>query len=183
MRAREQGLILTCMKAVAIITPDPKYLVIKNARGGTLILFVLAAAIGRRAPMNLVSQGLHTTCGAIYSITERHTHHGTKSNDEYGRYSHTHPSIIIISTPTRNFNCIFRHDHRMPLLLPLADILSPWMAVSPISAVVYVFSSEIFRGMPCTLLSLDVESRVDDVKSVNGIECRPNGELPRVMIE
>lgn len=49
------------MKAVAIITPDPKYLVIKNARGGTLILFVLAAAIGRRAPMNLVSPGIHTT--------------------------------------------------------------------------------------------------------------------------
>ena len=41
---------LTWMKAVAMITPDPKYLVMKNASGGTRIRFVRAAAMGRRAP-------------------------------------------------------------------------------------------------------------------------------------
>lgn len=46
------------MKAVAIITPDPKYLVMKNARGGTLNRFVLAAAIGKRAPINLLVEGI-----------------------------------------------------------------------------------------------------------------------------
>lgn len=44
--------VLTCMKAVATITPDPKYLVIKKANGGTRMRFVLAAAIGSRAPAN-----------------------------------------------------------------------------------------------------------------------------------
>lgn len=38
------------MKAVAMMTPDPKYLVMKNATGGTCILFDLAATIGSRAP-------------------------------------------------------------------------------------------------------------------------------------
>jgi hypothetical protein len=42
---------LTCIKAVAIITPDPKYFVIKKASGGTLMRFVLAAAMGSNAPM------------------------------------------------------------------------------------------------------------------------------------
>ena len=41
---------LTCMNAVAMMTPEPKYLVMKKAKGGTLILFVRAAAIGSRAP-------------------------------------------------------------------------------------------------------------------------------------
>jgi hypothetical protein len=38
------------MKAVAMMTPDPKYLVMKNASGGTRIRFVLAAAMGSKAP-------------------------------------------------------------------------------------------------------------------------------------
>jgi hypothetical protein len=38
------------MKAVAIMTPDPKYFVMKNASGGTRIRFVRAAAIGSRTP-------------------------------------------------------------------------------------------------------------------------------------
>ncbi len=42
---------LTCMKAVAIITPDPKYLVMKNAKGGTRIRLVRAAKIGSRTPV------------------------------------------------------------------------------------------------------------------------------------
>jgi len=33
------------------MTPEPKYFVIKNAKGGTLIFFVLAAAMGNRAPV------------------------------------------------------------------------------------------------------------------------------------
>ena len=33
-----------------MITPEPKYFVTKNANGGTCIFFVLAAAIGSRAP-------------------------------------------------------------------------------------------------------------------------------------
>jgi len=49
MRREEQDL-LTCMKAVAIITPEPKYLVMKNAKGGTFMRFVRAAAIGSNAP-------------------------------------------------------------------------------------------------------------------------------------
>lgn len=39
------------MNAVAIITPDPKYFVMKKASGGTRILFVRAAAIGSRTPV------------------------------------------------------------------------------------------------------------------------------------
>jgi len=39
------------MKAVAMITPDPKYFVMKKANGGTRIRFVLAAAIGKSAPL------------------------------------------------------------------------------------------------------------------------------------
>jgi hypothetical protein len=39
------------MKAVAMITPDPKYFVMKKASGGTRMRFVRAAAIGRRAPV------------------------------------------------------------------------------------------------------------------------------------
>jgi len=39
-----------CMKAVAIITPEPKYFVMKKANGGTFMRFVLAAAIGSNAP-------------------------------------------------------------------------------------------------------------------------------------
>jgi len=42
---------LTCIKAVAMITPDPKYFVMKNANGGTLMRFVRAAAMGSNAPM------------------------------------------------------------------------------------------------------------------------------------
>jgi hypothetical protein len=42
---------LTCTKAVAIMTPDPKYFVIKKANGGTLMRFVRAAAMGSSAPM------------------------------------------------------------------------------------------------------------------------------------
>jgi hypothetical protein len=42
---------LTCIKAVAIITPDPKYFVIKKANGGTVMRFVRAAAMGSKAPM------------------------------------------------------------------------------------------------------------------------------------
>jgi len=38
------------MKAVAIMTPDPKYFVMKNASGGTRMRFVRAAAIGSRTP-------------------------------------------------------------------------------------------------------------------------------------
>jgi hypothetical protein len=38
------------MKAVAIMTPDPKYLVMKKAKGGTRMRVVLAAIIGSRAP-------------------------------------------------------------------------------------------------------------------------------------
>jgi hypothetical protein len=41
---------LTCMKAVAMITPDPKYFVMKKASGGTRMRFVRAAAMGRRTP-------------------------------------------------------------------------------------------------------------------------------------
>lgn len=40
------------MNAVAMMTPEPKYLVMKKAKGGTLILFVRAAAMGNRAPAN-----------------------------------------------------------------------------------------------------------------------------------
>jgi len=40
----------TCMNAVAIITPEPKYLVMKNAMGGTCILFDRAAIMGKSAP-------------------------------------------------------------------------------------------------------------------------------------
>jgi hypothetical protein len=43
--------MLTWMKAVAMITPEPKYFVMKNASGGTRMRFVRAAAIGRRAPV------------------------------------------------------------------------------------------------------------------------------------
>jgi hypothetical protein len=39
------------MKAVAIITPDPKYLAMKKANLGTRIRSVLARIMGRRAPM------------------------------------------------------------------------------------------------------------------------------------
>ncbi len=45
--------LLTCIKAVAMMTPDPKYLVIKKANGGTCMRFVLAAAMGSRAPVTL----------------------------------------------------------------------------------------------------------------------------------
>jgi hypothetical protein len=38
------------MKAVAIMTPEPKYFATKNAIGGTCIFFALAAAIGSRTP-------------------------------------------------------------------------------------------------------------------------------------
>ena len=38
------------MKAVAIMTPDPKYFVMKKASGGTCMRCVLAAAIGRSTP-------------------------------------------------------------------------------------------------------------------------------------
>jgi hypothetical protein len=38
------------MKAVAIITPDPKYLAMKNVSFGTCIFLVLASHIGSRAP-------------------------------------------------------------------------------------------------------------------------------------
>jgi hypothetical protein len=40
------------MKAVAIMTPEPKYFATKNAIGGTCIFFVLAAAIGSSTPKN-----------------------------------------------------------------------------------------------------------------------------------
>ena len=43
------------MNAVAMITPDPKYFVMKKAKGGTCILLVRAAAMGRRAPVGLGS--------------------------------------------------------------------------------------------------------------------------------
>jgi hypothetical protein len=39
------------MKAVAMITPEPKYLVMKNAKGGTRMRFVRAAAMGRITPV------------------------------------------------------------------------------------------------------------------------------------
>jgi len=39
------------MNAVAIITPDPKYFVMKKAKGGTRMRFVRAAAIGSKAPI------------------------------------------------------------------------------------------------------------------------------------
>lgn len=42
---------LTCMNAVAMMIPDPKYFVMKKATGGTCIRFVLAAAMGSRAPV------------------------------------------------------------------------------------------------------------------------------------
>lgn len=42
--------VLTCINAVAMITPEPKYFVIKKARGGTRMRFVRAAIMGNRAP-------------------------------------------------------------------------------------------------------------------------------------
>ena len=39
------------MKAVAMMTPDPKYFVMKKAKGGTRMRFVRAAMIGSRAPI------------------------------------------------------------------------------------------------------------------------------------
>jgi hypothetical protein len=42
--------LLTCINAVAMMTPEPKYFVMKNAKGGTLIRLVRAAIIGSRAP-------------------------------------------------------------------------------------------------------------------------------------
>jgi hypothetical protein len=47
---REYWIEHTCMKAVAIMTPEPKYFATKNAIGGTCIFFALAAAIGSRTP-------------------------------------------------------------------------------------------------------------------------------------
>src|SRR5271163_4272887 len=44
---------LTCMNAVAIITPDPKYFAMKNASGGTRMRFVRAAIIGSKAPESM----------------------------------------------------------------------------------------------------------------------------------
>jgi len=38
------------MKAVAMMTPEPKYLVMKNAILGMCMLLVRAAKTGRRAP-------------------------------------------------------------------------------------------------------------------------------------
>jgi hypothetical protein len=42
---------LTWIKAVATMTPEPKYFVIKNAKAGTCMRFVLAAAIGSSTPV------------------------------------------------------------------------------------------------------------------------------------
>lgn len=49
------------MNAVAMITPDPKYLAMKNASFGMCMRFVLAANIGNKAPGAYVR----------YSLTER----------------------------------------------------------------------------------------------------------------
>ena len=50
-RLRLQGLtLLTCIKAVAMITPEPKYFVMKKAKGGTRMRLVRAAIIGNKAP-------------------------------------------------------------------------------------------------------------------------------------
>ena len=42
--------ILTCMKAVAMMTPDPKYLAIKKAHCGTLSPRFFCAKTGKTAP-------------------------------------------------------------------------------------------------------------------------------------
>lgn len=43
----------TCMKAVATITPEPKYLATKNAHAGTPMPFLLAAKTGNHVPRKL----------------------------------------------------------------------------------------------------------------------------------
>jgi hypothetical protein len=47
--------VLTCMNAVAIITPDPKYFSTKKAIGCTFTSFVLARNMGTRAPVPILS--------------------------------------------------------------------------------------------------------------------------------
>jgi hypothetical protein len=44
------------MKAVAMMTPDPKYLAMKKANGGTRIFFDWAAIIGSNAPVFHISR-------------------------------------------------------------------------------------------------------------------------------
>ena len=50
---------LTWMKAVAIMTPEPKYLHMKKTQFGILMLLDLAAMIGSRAPDMSLASALH----------------------------------------------------------------------------------------------------------------------------
>lgn len=66
------------MNAVAMMTPDPKYLQRKNTHFGTLMLLDLAAMMGRSAPDIALAPALYAMC------RDRHTKHRPHADDEDG---------------------------------------------------------------------------------------------------
>jgi hypothetical protein len=50
---------LTCMKAVAMITPDPKYLAKKKPYSMYLFLILRLASTGNKAPREMLAKEIH----------------------------------------------------------------------------------------------------------------------------
>lgn len=79
------------MKAVETMTPEPKYLAMKNAILGMCMFFALAAAMGRSAPARVLA----TATDVVY--VKRHTKHGAEADDEDGRDAQAHAAIVVVS--------------------------------------------------------------------------------------
>ena len=70
------------MNAVAIITPDPKYLAMKKANSGTFTPLFLCAKMGKTAPADSQSMQL-----IVEDSELSHTKHGACHDDKDGRNS------------------------------------------------------------------------------------------------
>lgn len=106
------------MNAVAIITPEPKYFVMKKATGGTCMRFVRAAAIGSRAPGRLYQRmNFSKLCAEVQHIPSIDPTPITKTEDTRrpSRPSYPFPS----SHETVTFDMILLY------LCDLLDLILP----------------------------------------------------------